>query len=202
MKILTISDYIEPKLYKEFDPEIFKSIDLILSCGDLPPEYLSFISSRINAPLYYIKGNHDIRYNEKPPNGCDNIDSRLIRFKKLRILGLEGSRWYNGNPIQYTDAEMKKKIMKIWPKLWWWKGVDIIITHAPPRYIGDAEDLCHRGFKSFHRLIDRFSPKYFIHGHIHAHFNDPSERIRIVKRTRVINTVGYYILEINEKQNI
>ena len=202
MKILTISDYIEPKLYKEFDPEIFNSIELILSCGDLPPEYLSFVSSRINSPLYYIKGNHDIRYNEKPPNGCDNIDSRLIRFKNLRILGLEGSRWYNGNPIQYTDAEMKKKIMKIWPKLWWWKGVDIIITHAPPRYIGDAEDLCHRGFKSFHRLIDRFSPKYFIHGHIHAHFNDPSERIRIIRQTRVINTVGHYILEINEKQNI
>lgn len=198
MKILTISDYIEPKLYKEFDSELLKDIDLILSAGDLPPEYLSFISSRTNIPLYYVKGNHDIRYDDKPPYGCKNIDSQLIRFKKVRILGLEGSRWYNGNPIQYTDYEMKKKILKIWPKLWWWKGVDIIITHAPPRYIGDAEDLCHRGFKSYHRLIDRFSPAYFIHGHIHTHFKDPSERIRMVKKTRIINTVGHFFLEINE----
>lgn len=199
MKILTVSDTIDPVLYNQFKPELFRGIDLILSCGDLQPEYLSFLSSRIDAPLYYVKGNHDIRYFESPPKNCNNIDSQLIRFKNLRILGLEGSRWYNGNPIQYTDAQMKKKIRKILPKLWWWRGVDIIITHAPPRYIGDAEDLCHRGFRSFHHLIDRFSPRYFIHGHIHANFKDPSERIRIVKNTRVINTVGYFLLEIHEK---
>lgn len=199
MKILAVSDFIEPILYNQFQPELFKGIDLILSCGDLQPEYLSFLSSRIDAPLYYVKGNHDLRYAESPPRNCNNIDSRLIRFKHLRILGLEGSRWYNGNPIQYTDAQMRKKIRKVLPKLWWWRGVDIIITHAPPRYIGDAEDLCHRGFRSFHHLIDRFSPRYFIHGHIHAHFKDPSERIRIVKNTRVINTVGHFLLEIHEK---
>lgn len=199
MKILTVSDFIESCLYKDFDSELFKDIEVILSCGDLPPEYLSFISYRINAPLYYVKGNHDIRYIDKAPNGCIDIDSKLIRFKKLKIAGFEGSRWYNGNPIQYTESQMKKKIMKMWPRLWWNRGVDIVITHAPPRYIGDAEDPCHRGFKSFHPLIDRFSPQYFIHGHIHARFNKPSERIRIVKNTRVINTVGYFILEIDEK---
>ena len=199
MKILSVSDYIDPILYNNFNTELFKDIDLILSCGDVQPEYLSFISSRIDAPLYYVKGNHDIRYSESPPSNCYNIDSQLIRFQNIRILGLEGSRWYNGNPIQYTDAQMKKKIIKIWPRLWWWRGVDIIITHAPPRFVGDAEDLCHRGFRSFHHLIDRFSPKYLIHGHIHAHFDDPSERIRIVKNTQVINTVGHFLLEINEK---
>ncbi len=100
--------------------------------------------------------------------------------------------------MQYTERQMKNKIFKIGPKLWW-KGIDIIITHAPPRYVGDAEDLCHRGFKSFHRLIERFSPSYLIHGHIHAHFDDPADRIRIVKNTRVINTVGFTFLEIDEK---
>jgi len=199
MKILTISDIIESCLYENFNIELFKAVDIILSCGDLPPEYLSFISSRLNAPLYYVKGNHDIRYTGKSPNGCIDIDSRLIRFKNLKILGFEGSRWYNGNPIQYTESQMKKKIIKMWPTLWWSRGVDIVITHAPPRHVGDAEDLCHRGFKSFHHLIDRFSPQYFIHGHIHAQFNEPSERIQIIKKTRVINTVGHFLLEINEK---
>jgi Icc-related predicted phosphoesterase len=199
MKILTISDHIEPTLYKDYNPALFQDIDLILSCGDLPPEYLSFISSRINSPLYYVKGNHDIRYDEKPPEGCIDINLRLICFKNLKIIGFEGSRWYNGNKNQYTDFQMKMKIFKIIPRVWWSKGVDIIISHAPPRYVGDAEDLCHRGFKSFHHLFNLFSPKYFIHGHIHAHFKNPSDRIRIVKNTRVINTVGHFLLEIDEK---
>jgi hypothetical protein len=41
MKILTVSDQVKSQLYEHFQPERFAGIDLILSCGDLPPEYLS-----------------------------------------------------------------------------------------------------------------------------------------------------------------
>lgn len=197
MKILAVSDYVAPALYDNFKPECFQGLDLIISCGDLPPEYLTFLAFKINVPLFYVKGNHDIRYDSKHPGGCIHLDSKIFKYKGLRIMGFDGSRWYNGNVNQFTESQMRKKIRKMRLKLWWNKGVDIIITHAPPRFINDAEDLCHRGFKSFLPLIEKYSPLYFLHGHIHMNFTDHSQRITIVNKTKVINACGYYIFEIN-----
>jgi len=195
MRILTVSDRVDPVLYDHFDSERFEGLDLILACGDLPPEYLSFISGRFSVPLYFVRGNHDLRYGTKPPQGCTNLQDTLIQFQGKNILGLEGSRWYNGGPHQYTESEMRWKIRRLRPLIWWKGGIDIIISHAPPRHIHDAEDMCHRGFKCFRWLINRYAPSYFIHGHIHANFTDPSQRITLVNQTKVINTFGYYLLE-------
>jgi Icc-related predicted phosphoesterase len=200
MKLLSVSDYVVSTLYDNFDARHFPKIDLILSCGDLPPEYLSYLFSSFKAPLYYVRGNHDIRYDSKPPDGCIDLNARLVQFQGIRMLGLEGSRWYSGGPHQYTEKEMRKIIRGLRPKIWWQRGIDIIITHAPPRYIHDAEDLCHRGFKSFQWLIDHYSPIYFIHGHIHAEFSDPSERITKINKTKVVNTYGFYLFEIDTDQ--
>jgi len=198
MKILSVSDRVASTLYDNFDAERFPKVDLILSCGDLPPEYLSYLVASFNVPLYYVRGNHDIRYDSKPPDGCIDLNARLIRFQGVNLLGFEGSRWYSGGPHQYTENEMRKIIRGLRPKIWWRKGIDIIITHAPPRYIHDAED---RGFKSFRWLIDRYCPIYFIHGHIHANFSDPAERITKINKTKVVNTYGYYLFEIDIDRN-
>jgi uncharacterized protein len=197
MRVLTVSDRAEPVLSTEFNPERFAGIDLILSCGDLPPEYLSFLAGSLQAPCFFVKGNHDIRYESKPPVGCTDLHAKLSRFQGFRLLGLEGSRWYNGGPQQYSEREMKKIIRSIRPRLWFGKGLDIVFTHAPPRHVHDEEDLCHRGFRSFRWLIDKYSPRYFIHGHTHSHFTEPSQRITTVNRTKVVNSYGYCILDID-----
>ena len=202
MKILTVSDYVVSTLYDQFDAGRFPGVDLILSCGDLPPEYLSYLVTAFNLPLYYVRGNHDIRYDAKPPHGCTDLHAKLIKFRKIKILGLEGSRWYNGGPQQYTEGQMRQTILGLRPKIWWKRGVDIVLTHAPPRHIHDAEDPCHKGFRSFRRLIDRYAPRYFIHGHIHADFSDPSERITVVNETKVINSYGYYFFELGTDELI
>ena len=59
--------------------------------------------------------------------------------------------------------------------------------------IGEGED----GRTSYLKLIDRFQPCYFIHGHIHAHFSDPSQRVSVVGKTQVINTFAYHLLEVD-----
>jgi Icc-related predicted phosphoesterase len=200
MRILTVSDFVEPALYDRFDAECFSGVNLILSCGDLPPEYLSFLVHALDASLYYVKGNHDIRHSSKHPDGCVNINAKLIQFQGIKILGLEGSRWYNGGPFQYTERQMRRTIRGLRTTMWFQKGIDIIITHAPPRHIHDAEDRCHRGFESFRWLIEKYSPRYFIHGHTHASFSDASQRITIVNKTRVVNSYGSYLFEIEDRE--
>lgn len=196
MKILAVSDAVDPQLHQSAAGGLSAGVDLIISCGDLPPEYLSRLVNAFNAPLYFVRGNHDIRYEEKPPEGSSNLHAQLLKIGGLRILGLEGSHWYNGGPHQYTEGQMRSIIRRLRPVLWWRRGVDIVVSHAPPRHVRDAEDPCHKGFECFRWLIDRYHPRYFIHGHIHKNFSDPAERVTMVNETKVVNTYGHCFLEI------
>ncbi len=197
MRILIVADKVIDKLLEPVGGgPLLKDIDLILSCGDLPPEYLKSLIFRYNVPLFYILGNHDIRYKTAPPFGCLNINRRVVTFQKMQIIGFSGSRWYNGGVNQYTEREMNQFIGKMRYSLWRGGSPDLVLTHAPPRHINDAEDLCHRGFRRFGGFIKKYKPSYFLHGHIHKFFKNDSERISIANTTRVINCYGFYILEI------
>ncbi len=196
LKILTVSDFTEKELTRQVEDKTLEAVDLIISCGDLDPEYLSFLRDRLDVPLYYVKGNHDIRYTRENPVGCQNIHERVVSVGSLNILGFEGSIWYNGGPNQYTDAMMKKMIFWMWFSIWRKGPIHMVVTHAPPRHIHDREDRCHMGFESFNSLIKKQAPDYFVHGHIHQEFETPGDRITIVDTTQVINTCGYTILEV------
>ena len=60
MKILCVSDQIDPLVYSTKAKERFKDIDLILCAGDLPSEYIDFIVSTLNKPTYFVFGNHNL----------------------------------------------------------------------------------------------------------------------------------------------
>jgi len=201
MKILSVSDQIKSFLQDSTYAKELNGIDLILSCGDLTPEYISSLAIKFNVPAYYVCGNHDIRFLSSPPAGCINLHNQIIQFNGINFLGIEGSKWYNGGHFQYTERQMKIMIKRLKIRIWLQGGIDIVITHAPPRHINDAEDMCHQGFNSFRWLIEKYAPSYFLHGHIHAIFHNPSERITLYEETKVINCFGYYIFEVkNEKK--
>jgi len=200
MNILAVADYSVLLQNNRIKTEGFEQVDLILSCGDLSLEYLSALSSAFDAPLYFVKGNHDIRVDGVTPDGCFDIHAKLVQFNGVNILGLEGCRWYNGGLHQYTEAEMRRMVSRLKGEIRRRGSVDIIVTHAAPRHIHDGEDQCHQGFKCFRSLIRKYKPLYFLHGHIHGNFPDPSERITRMQNTSVVNCCGYYYIErVNEK---
>ena len=197
MKILTVADVVCDELLNQQDTRaIAGDIDLIISCGDLPPEYLTSLRNRYDVPLFYVLGNHDLRYDSAPPERCIDINRRTLIINDTRITGFSGSRWYNGNINQYTEREMAGFIWRMKYSLWRSKGTDIVVTHAPPRHIKDAEDLCHRGFRSYNTFIEKYRPSALLHGHIHKIFQNDDERITRVNNTRVVNCYGYYIFEL------
>ena len=197
MKILCLSDEESPALWEHYTPGKLKGYDLILSCGDLKASYLSFIVTMARAPLMYVHGNHDASYSYKPPEGCDCIEDQLVEYNGLRILGLGGCRQYRPGEHQYTDWEMRKRIRKLRFKLWWHRGVDIVIAHAPPYGVGDDNDIAHRGFEAFLELIEKYQPKYFLHGHIHLNYGKDIQRIKRIGDTQVINVYERFELDVD-----
>ena len=149
MRILVVADEECRYFWDYYQPGRLKEYDLMLSCGDLKSEYLSFLVTMGRAPLLYVHGNHDTNYDRKPPEGCMPIEDIVFKYGDLRILGLGGCRKYSGGPHQYTEKQMAKRIRKLRFKLWRSKGVDIVLTHSPVRDYGDDDDLPHRGFECF-----------------------------------------------------
>ena len=197
MKILLVADEESPYLWDYYQPGRLEGVDFILSCGDLKQEYLEFLVTMSNRPLYYVHGNHDKGYVNYPPEGCECADDQLLVINGLRIVGLGGCIRYNPGPFQYTEKEMRRRIRRLRFRLWKAGGADIVITHAPPRGYGDADDNAHRGFEAFLPLMDKYHPRYLIHGHIHPSYGHQLPRAIQYGETTVFNAVGWHILEID-----
>ena len=196
MKLLLRSDRESPYLWDYSQPGRLSGYDLMLSCGDLKARYLTFLVTMGRSRLLYVRGNHDGDYEKRPPEGCECIADRLVTVNGLRILGLGGSLMYNGGPNQYTERQMSRRL---WRAGWAARragGVDIVLTHAPPRGCGDLEDAAHRGFEAFFPFLERYQPKYLIHGHIHMNYARNIPRRIQHGKTTIINAWERYELEI------
>ena len=194
MNILVLADVPSKALWDHFEQSRPEGIDLILSCGDLPAEYLSFLVTFAHCPLLYVHGNHDTRYSRKPPEGCICIDDKIYTHEGVRILGLGGSMRYKEGEWQYSEREMEKRIRKLRLKLWMKKGFDILLTHAPAKGHNDQEDLAHRGFEAFGTLMEKYRPKYMVHGHVHMNYGREIPRESRYKNTTVINAFERYTI--------
>ena len=201
MKILALSDQEYPGLWDYYQPGKLKDYDLILSCGDLKSEYLSFLVTMARCPLLYVHGNHDGSYEHRPPEGCDCIDDQLVIYNGVRILGLGGCRKYHPGPHQYTEKQMRQRIRKLRFQLWRAGGVDIVVTHAPVQDLGDAEDPAHYGFEAFRELLDKYHPMYLIHGHVHLNYQHNASRCIEYNGTTIVNAYERYTLEIPEREH-
>ena len=197
MKIMFLADQAVPTLWEYLDRRKLEGVDLILSCGDLPAEYLSFLTCFTNAPILYVHGNHDERYEKKPPEGCICIEDRVVLCRGLRIAGLGGSMRYKPGPHQYSDKEMTKRARKLRFPLWRSKGLDILVTHSPMLGVGDSGDLAHRGFTAFREMADRYHPRLFVHGHVHQSYDFRFRREREYGETKVINAWTSHFIDID-----
>ncbi|MGM9669240.1 MAG: metallophosphoesterase [Faecousia sp.] len=200
MKILAIADEECLSLWDYYAPGKLDGIDLIISCGDLKADYLSFLVTMGRAPVLYVHGNHDTAYSRNPPEGCDCIDGKIVVVKGLRILGLGGCVKYHPGEHQYTERQMRKRIRKLRFQLWRHKGVDIVVTHAPPRGIGDADDPAHRGFECFLPLLEKYKPKYLLHGHIHLRYNHNLKQENTYLGTKIINVGERFYIDIPDPE--
>ncbi|MGM9602207.1 MAG: metallophosphoesterase [Faecousia sp.] len=199
MKILTVSDKECLALWDYYQPGRLSGYDLILACGDLKAEYLSFLVTMARCPVLYIHGNHDGGYETAPPEGCDDIDGHFVTYNGLRIMGLGGCRRYRPGPHQYTERQMRRHIWKLKRQIKRHKGVDIVVTHAPPLGLGDSDSPTHRGFAALRELIDTYRPQYLVHGHVHMNYGLRNPRQIAYNGTTIVNAYERHVLVLPDR---
>lgn len=201
MKVLVVADEESRSLYDFYDSSKLKDIDLILSCGDLHPEYLEFLVTMGRAPVLYVMGNHDDKYKTNPPEGCICVEDKVYNYKGLRIAGLGGSIRYKKEGIYlYHEHEQRRRVQRLKHQIARYNGIDLFLTHAPARGLGDGDDLPHRGFECFYEILDTYKPKYFVHGHEHLSYGGRGTREQKYGETKIINGYESYVLDIAEKE--
>ena len=106
MKILVMSDEESVLIWDKYKPALLTEADLVISAGDLKPEYLSYAVTYAHGPVLYVHGNHD-EGNAREPEGCVCIDDRLYEYRGVRIRGLGGTDF---RPVfSYVDKLIEQR---------------------------------------------------------------------------------------------
>ena len=218
VRVLAVSDEVDGAIAA--DPGPVRGADLIVACGDLPFEYLGSLMNALDIPLVFVPGNHDpdlsgyrssragltlragMPVRAPWPDGAMNADGHVVDAAGLRLAGLGGCLRYRDGPNQYTDRQQARRALALRAAARWrrqrdGRGVDLLLTHAPPRGVGDGDDPPHRGFTALHGLTAALRPAALLHGHVHPvrAYGAQAESGRI-GRTVVCNVTGWHLLEI------
>ncbi|GAA1194637.1 metallophosphoesterase family protein [Prauserella alba] len=208
VRALVVADEVDESLWCGRDVDL--SVDVVLGAGDLPFGYLEHLANLLDVPVVFVPGNHDpdltgfTRHRGLPlrggiptawpgPAGGIDADGRVVTAAGLRIAGLGGSVRYNGGPNQWTQRAQARRSRRL-ARRSRGRPVDVLLTHAPPRGVGDRDDPPHHGFDCLHETVRRLRPRWLLHGHIHPYGEATGDRT--LAGTTVRNVVGSHVLEL------
>ncbi len=215
MRLLCISDEVDPIVYSPRIRERFGDVDAVLAAGDLPMEYISYVVTVLNKPLFFVFGNHNLidlpyyrprlrrhRHEFSPHDrawGGIYAGFKVVREAGLIVMGLGGTLRYNDGLNQFSQLGMWLRALALGPallynRLRYGRYLDILLTHAPPRGIHDRNDRCHQGFGVFLWLMKAFKPRYLVHGHVHL-YDANDHRITRYGDTTVVNAFGHFRID-------
>jgi len=185
--ILAVSDVVDDRLWATAGR---LGAELVVSCGDLPNDYLEDLAVVTNAPLVWVPGNHD---GVRPPRGAVNVDGRVETVLGVRFGGLGGCMRYRPGPNQYTERQMARRARRLVRRAV--DRLDVFVAHAPPAGLGDdASDTAHRGFAAFYDVLERCRPALMLHGHVQVY--GPRPAARRWGATAVVNVLPQRMLEV------
>jgi hypothetical protein len=196
VRLLAVSDEPEKALDFERNRDAVGKIDAVLGCGDLEPDYLSYLADAFRAPLIYVRGNHDRGANWSAL--AEDLPEALVgRCDWIQGISLLGLSW----PADGRDSHAIRSEQAAWLQALP-LGVRssgqrplIVLSHVPPRGLGDTpEDHYHRGFAAYEWLRRRLHPTLWLHGHT-SMATTPDWRVRWGETT-LVNVTGAVVVEL------
>lgn len=168
LRILVASDEIDPTLEGLANRELLEPVDLVIGCGDLAPDWLAFLADAFQAPLLYVRGNHDRRGPWPSPPGIplpsSGWDDRLVRGVPILALPWPGRE---GEPARRDEGAAWRQVLRhAIPRMARPRAGAVVISHVPPRGAGDSPgDDYHVGFAAYAFVLRRLQPVLWLHGH-------------------------------------
>lgn len=202
IRFLAASDIEEPALGHEANRESLGALDGIIGCGDLDPDWLTFLADAFDAPLVYVRGNHDRGgdWEERPLRVPAWLEpGRVDRLAGVAIVGL-------GWPGLF-EAGNRRRPWLAWRQAWAIgrralrdrltrrREPFIVISHVPPAGIGDARDAYHQGFGAYRWLLGNLRPPVWIHGHTTT--ASVTTMLERTDDTAVANATGAVLVELH-----
>ena len=197
VRLLAVSDERVASLDDVRNRAALEPLDAVLGAGDLEPDYLAFLADAFRVPLLYVRGNHDRDAgwtigSEHIPEALEN---RVERVGGLVIAGLSWPGKDRGRAERDGTAAWFQALGTVARARLGGAAPDIVISHVPPRGLGDApEDEYHRGFSAYHWLCRQLNPPLWLHGHTTA-ASTVDWRTRW-GGTTLVNVTGGVLLEI------
>ena len=164
IRLLAASDEADPALDHERNRSQLGAIDAVIGCGDLPADYLAFLSDAFRAPLVRVLGNHD-RLEVDAETGvlvAEPVQAGVVRVCPVPIIGLS----WPGSPPRRSELTAWRQSLGLALAGSRGRRPSIIASHIPPGGAGDvAADGYHRGSPAYRWLLDRLRPPLWLHGH-------------------------------------
>lgn len=206
MKILAVSDQVVERTFTLTPQGHFNGVEMILGCGDLPYNYLEYLVSMLNVPMFYVPGNHDPAYDIKSTSsqveGGINLDLKSVFVKGLLVAGFGGCIRYRPDGVnQYTQTEAYLRAGNLLANLFfnrlrYRRPIDVLITHSPPFGIHDDDTQAHRGLKAINWILSVTHPRFHFHGHTHFYRRNLEPSVTQFGPTTITNVFPYQIIEI------
>ncbi|MEM0448957.1 MAG: metallophosphoesterase family protein [Methanomassiliicoccales archaeon] len=170
MRYLVLSDiHSRNKVIRFANRHILElDLDAVIVLGDIthfgPPSWASEFLSQLEKRAYAIPGNCD------PPGTLEEIERSAISLHRNRV---EVGGWTIGGhggsnitifntPNELTEEELEKGLRPIMQE-----GM-VLVVHCPPYGILDMTSVNrHAGSTAVARMIEEFSPRVVLSGHIH-----------------------------------
>ncbi len=113
MKILCVSDQVDPFIYTQSIKSQFGDVGAVLCAGDLPMSYIDFIVSTLNKPTFFIFGNHNLKEykyyrSDIRRNPMELASSALIEAQHAHGATYAGFKCIRDGTILVRDPVTKK----------------------------------------------------------------------------------------------
>jgi len=171
VKILGFSDLHQSARHADILVQASRTADLVIASGDFfnTRAYLDAamsLLSEITAPLVAVPGNHESasELDAAAPAGATVLHGEGATFDGLRVFGLG-----YGVPVtpfgdwscDLTEEEAEALLSRC-------ERADILITHSPPKGLGDMTSQgVSVGSGAIRAAIERLKPRLALCGHIH-----------------------------------
>lgn len=197
IRILAVSDVLDPTLIDKRNRDAVMPVDLIIGCGDLECDNLAFIADAFDAPLVYVYGNHD---SDAAWKRCKDVcpeetpSTAIVNHMGVPMAGLTwpGRRGKGGNR---SERAAWSQALKVAMRRIGRSRPMVVLSHVPPLGVGDVPtDAYHRGFKGYRWLLERLEPTLWLHGH--TPLAAAGEWKTTVGGSTVINVTGAVVIDL------